>query len=271
MIINNFLSNRKSVREYRKKALFPETLDKIQTIVDNLVEGEGIEHIDLKLYENGDFISQKLEGKAGYGGVMINSPHYIALDLKDREEKTVIEAGYYMEKLVTEIVNLDLGTCWIKLGDVTEELKKETFGNDIDNIDYILAFGMKKRKLSFNKEAYSVKKGVEELVYDREINNFFSVEELENKGLIDIFYHIRFAPSTRNLQPCRFLIKDGKVELLLRYSSWYDSILIDGGIVMYYFEQLAHYAGIDNRWELLEASDRDVEGYTYRSIAEFKL
>lgn len=49
MIINNFLSNRKSVREYRKKALFPETLDKIQTIVDNLVEGEGIEHIVIKL------------------------------------------------------------------------------------------------------------------------------------------------------------------------------------------------------------------------------
>lgn len=202
---------------------------------------------------------------------MINSPHYIALNLKDNEEETIIEAGYYMEKLVTEIVNLDLGTCWIQLGDVSEELKKETFGSDIDNIDYILGFGKEKRKNPFNEEAYSIKKGVQELVYDTNIGKLFSVEDLENKGLMDIFYYIRFAPSTKNLQPWRFLIKDNKVELLLRYTSWYDSILIDGGIAMYYFEQLAHYVGIDNKWKFVEAKEVKDNEYTYRSIAEFKL
>lgn len=271
MIIKNFLANRKSIREYRKKPLFPDDLDKIRSIVDNLIEDEDMEHIDLKLYENGKNIFNNLEGKAGYGGVMIKSPHYIALNLKDDEEKTIIEAGYYMEKLVTEIVNLDLGTCWIQLDDVSEELKKETFGNDIDNIDYILAFGKEKRKNPFNEEAYSIKKGVEELVYDADIDKFFSVEDLENKGLMDIFYYIRFAPSTKNLQPWRFLIRDNKVELLLRYTSWYDSILIDAGIVMYYFQQLAHYTGIDNKWEFSQPKEVKLGEYTYRNIAEFKL
>ena len=88
---------------------------------------------------------------------------------------------------------------------------------------------------------------------------------------MDIFYYVRFSPSTKNLQPWRFLIKDSKVSFLLRYKDWYDSILIDAGIAMYYFEQLAHYDGLTSKWELVEAEEVETPDYTYRKIAEFKL
>lgn len=271
MIINNFLTNRKSVRDFRDKAVSSDILEKIRDVVKNLISEEDIGHVGLKLYENGKMISENLEGKAGYGGVMINSPHYIALDLKDTEEDTVIEAGYYMEKLVTEIINLDLGTCWIQLGDVTEELKRQTFGQDIKNINYILAFGKQKRRNPFGEEPFSVKKGVEELVFDVELEEFVTVEDLENRGLMDLFYYVRFAPSTKNLQPWRFLIKDNTVELLLKYDQWYDSILIDAGIVMYYFEELANYNGMHNKWQLIEHDEIVTEEYKYRKIAQYSL
>lgn len=271
MIIGNFLNNRESVREFRDKAANPDTLDKIKEIIKDLVVDEGMEHIGIKLYENGKIISTKLEGKAGYGGVMIDSPHYIAIDLKDREEKTLIETGYYTEELVTKLINLDFGTCWVNVGDVTEDLKKEIFGEDTVGVEYLLAFGREKRRNPFNKRPFSVKKGVEEIVYDTAIDNFFTMEDLESKGLMDIFYYIRFAPSTKNLQPWRFLIKDNKIVLLLIYNEWYDSILIDAGIVMYYFEKLAYYDGLNSKWELVKPEETKIDEYTYRKIAEYKL
>ena len=271
MIIGNFLRSRKSVRDFKDKEASSDILNKIRSIVENLVEDEAIDHIDLKLCENGKEIGTKLEGKAGYGGVMIHSPHYIALDLKDTEDTTQIEAGYYMEKLVTEIINLDFGSCWIQVGNVDEDLKKEVFGSDIGNVDYVLAFGKEKRSNPFNEKPYSVKKGVEEIVYDTEIDKLFTVEDLENKGLMDIFYYVRFAPSTKNLQPWRFLIRENKIDLLLRYDHWYDSILIDAGIVMYYFEQLASYDGMNSKWKLVEPREIKGEQFTYRTVAEFKL
>ena len=271
MIIKNFLTNRRSVREFANRPLNPDTLDEIREILDGLVVNEGEGHINLNLYENGKNISSKLAGKAGYGGVMINSPHYIALNLKDREEETLIEAGYYLEKLVTEMVNLNLGTCWIQVGSVSDELKKEVFGESIDYVDYILAFGKEKRRNPFNEKPYSVKKSVEEIVYDTSIDKYFTVEDLENKGLMDIFYYARFAPSTKNLQPCKFLIKDNRVELLIEYNEWYDSILIDAGIMMYYFEKLANYQGMSNKWELVSSETIETADRKYRKVAEYKL
>lgn len=271
MNINNFLSNRKSVREFREKSLNSDMLDKVRDILENMLSGDEKSYIDLLLYENGKMISENLQGKAGYGGVMINSPQYIAVKLRDREEKTVIEAGYYMQKLVTEIIKLDLGTCWITVNYVADDVKEKTFGENSKNIEYLLAIGKEKRRNPFEKKAFSVKKGVEELVYDGEIEELFDVEELESKGLMDIFFYVRFAPSTRNLQPWRFLIKDNTIELILKYEKWYESILIDAGIAMYYFEQLANYEGIKSKWELIDPLEVNKDQYTYRTIAQYKL
>lgn len=271
MIIGNFLRSRESVRDFRDKPANPDVLDKIRDIIKELSKDEGMKYIEPRLYENGKSISSNLEGKAGYGGVMINSPHYIAVDIKNDDNDTMIRAGYYMEKLATEIINLDFGTCWIQLGNVSDDLKKKTFGGDIKHLDYLLAFGREKRKSPFVEKSFSIKRGVEELVYDTQINRFFTIEDLENKGLMDIFYYVRFAPSTKNLQPCRFLVKDDRIELLLRYREWYDSIFIDAGIVMYYFEQLAKYEGMDGEWELIDYQKEVIDGCTYKTIAKFQL
>lgn len=271
MIIQNFLRNRRSVREFRNRPLNPDVLDQIRDVLNELVVGEDKEEISLNLYENGENISSKLEGKAGYAGVMITSPHYITLNLKNTEDQTFIEAGYYIEKLVTELVDLNLATCWLHIGNASDELKQEIFGEELSNVDYLLAVGEEKRRNPFNEEPYSEKKSVEEIVYDGEIDNSFKIDELENKGLMDIFYYVRFAPSTKNLQPCRFLIKDNKIELLIRYKKWYESILIDAGITMYYFEKLANYQGMDNKWELVDSQEVKTEEDIYRKVAEYKL
>ncbi|MEW8973112.1 MAG: nitroreductase family protein [Tissierellaceae bacterium] len=271
MIISNFLRNRKSVREFKPNEVSYNVLDDITQILNSMVEEEGSGSINFKLYENGKHIHDNLEGKGGYAGVMIDSPHYIALELKDERSSTMISGAYYMEKLITELNEMGLGTCWVSVESVGEDLKKRLFGDFTGKIDYILAFGYEKRQNPFNEEPFSERMGIEEIVFNGKIGKGFTINELESKGLADIFYYVRFAPSTKNLQPWRFLMKENAVELLLAYKKWDDHLLMDAGIVMYYFETLAKYQGIKNRWELVEEDGKKIEDIEYRLVAKYRL
>lgn len=273
MIIGNFLRNRKSVREFKVDKVSYDLLDDIRQSLKFMVNEEGSGNINFKLYENGKNIHTNLEGKGGYAGVMIDSPHYIALELKNNDSNTIIYGAYYMEKLITELNKKGLSTCWVSIKNVGEDLKKRLFGESIYKIDYILAFGYEKRQNPFNTEPFSDRMKVEEIVFDEKIGRGLDISELESKGLADIFYYVRFAPSVRNLQPWRFLLKDNNVELLLAYKEWDDSLLMDAGIIMYYFEILANSQGIKSSWELVESMNDDykVEDINYKLIAKYKL
>lgn len=82
---------------------------------------------------------------------MIESPHYIALDIKNREDKTVLYSGYYMEKLVTKLNELGLDTCWVSVYNVEDERRKAIFGESTGDIDFVLAFGYSKEEIHLFK------------------------------------------------------------------------------------------------------------------------
>src|SRR5690606_6466704 len=103
------------------------------------------------------------------------------------------------------------------------------------------------------EEPYSVKFGIEDFVFDEKLEREVERDKLKTYGLIDLFYYIRFAPSTKNLQPWRFLFRDDTtIELLLAFEDWDRHLLVDAGIIMYYFEELGRYAGINNKWQLID-------------------
>lgn len=273
MIISNFLRNRKSVREFRGKQVSFDILEDIRHDL-RLAENEDTTgSVKFKLYENGNNIFSNLEGKGGYAGVMINSPHYIALIRTNNEESTIIRSGYHMEKIITVLNGKGLNTCWVSIKNIDEDLKKKVFGEYDGEIDYILAFGYEKLKNPFNTEPFSERIGVEEYVFDGEIERKSNIDDLEAKGLMDIFYYLRFAPSTKNLQPWRFLIKGNKIELFLAYRDWDNSLLVDAGIIIYYFETLANAQGINNKWKLIEVPGNDFksEDFNYKLIGEYQL
>ena len=270
MRINNFLVDRRSMRDYRIKGLDPEVLDNIRKLLKELENEFKDGTFEFRLYENGQLIFNGLEGIAGYSGVMIESPHYIALDLKKNDDRTNIYSAYYMEKLVTKLIELDLATCWITVNDVDVNLKKELFGESTNQINFILAFGYPKRNNPFSKTPFSERIGVEEMVYYKEIGQHITLEYLEQIGLADTFYYLRFAPSIKNLQPWRFIVTDDKVHLLIKCDEGNNPSLVDAGIAMYYFEELQALQGTKNNWSLLE-SDFTEGGIKYKYIAEYQL
>ncbi len=270
MNINNFLKSRRSVRDFKNKKVELALLESIDPILEELEKEEATNSINFKLYEYGDHIFQGLDGKAGYSGVMIQSPHYIALELKDTKDHTIIYGAYFMEKLITKLNEMGLDTCWISLTDVDQNTKTDIFGESKGEVNNLLAFGYPKRRNPFSAEPFSERIGVEELVFDGKIPVMGDIDKLEAKGLMDLFYYIRFAPSTKNLQPWRFLLEGESVKLLLKYREGEELLLIDAGIIMYYFETLANMQGIKSKWNFIDGVDKE-EIFNYKYIAEFHL
>lgn len=97
------------------------------------------------------------------------------------------------------------------------------------------------------------------------------MEELENRGLGDIFYYVRFAPSSLNKQPWRFILDGDKLFLLLKYEKDEKPSLVDAGIIMYYYVKLAETIGLHSRWILIPDKVEELGSENYKYVAEISL
>ena len=89
MLMSDFLLTRKSVRTFKNKKLDKRSIEEVEKIITDINTAE--EHTEYKLFLNGDEISERLEGKAGYAGVMIKAPAYIAMQTLVEEPIAYIE------------------------------------------------------------------------------------------------------------------------------------------------------------------------------------
>lgn len=270
MLMSNFLRDRKSTREYKDKDVNKEILEKIMEYGEEIEREIGDKSFKFLLLKNGDKVYDLLKGKGGYAGVMIKSPHYIGLEVLNDSRDNIIKGSYAMEKLITKITKYGLGTCWISIENVDEETKKELCINLEGRMDYILAIGNPVSKNPFIQEPDSCRLSIEDIVFKDEIGKNITADELETRGLSDLFYYIRFAPSSYNNQPWRFILKGNKVVLVLMKDEAKFSF-IDAGIIMYYFENMASAIGITGKWQLLNDEDVKVNGITYNYIGEFNI
>lgn len=267
MIMTDFLAERRTVRDYKDETLNQDVINKIKEAIDTLMSKNDQEGLVLKLYENGSIIYDELQGKAGYGGVMIKAPHYISVETKSDSENDLIMTGYYLEELNSTIATAEIGTAWITMDEVDADTKKRLFGENGEGVNYIMAVGVPQRKKLFQKEVVTPRKSVDELVFKDSFDTPASNEDLENLGLFDLFTSIRYAPSHGNWQPWRFLIKDNHVEIFMVRSDFDARSLVDIGVIMYYFEAMARRLGIERKWELIQGEDKN----GLKPVASFKL
>ena len=248
MLMTNFLQKRKSVRNFKKDTVPRDSLENIKLLMDELDQEEG--EINFSLYENGKIVAEGLRGKAGYSGVMIEAPHYIALDITNDKPLNILKGGYCLEKLNTKIVDLDLDTCWITVDDVDAETKKAIFGENGVGIDYLIAIGYGQKKKLFDPEVTSSRLNVDEIVFADTLGNPISIETLENYGVFDVFSSVRYAPSHKNFQPWRFVLKGSEVHAYMVKSDEDSRSLIDMGVILFYMEEMLKIMGIEKKWTI---------------------
>lgn len=106
-----------------------------------------------------------------------------------------------------------------------------------------------------------------EIVYMYEWGNQATYEELESRGMADIFYYVRNAPSYKNLQPCRLILRDGEAELAIM-SPEDPGSYVDAGIMMYTLEGLTKDMGIPGKWHFVREESNNKE---YRIAAKIEL
>lgn len=270
MLMTNFLKNRRSIREFRRKKVDQDTLIEIISLLGKLEKEKEEYNIKFNFYEDGDNIFEKLSGLGGYAGVMVESPHYIGLEELNNNKSTEIYGAYYMEKLITDLNRLGLDTCWVSIGDLSKDLKKDIFIDLEGQTNYLLAIGYRKPKNPLINEPFSERLGVEEIVYSKNLGEEISPRELEHRGLDDLFYYVRFAPSKGNCQPWRFLLGKDKVTLIIEHEEGQKPNYTDAGIIMYYFEALGRAIGIMGEWELLDGIIESEFG-KYEYIGEISL
>ncbi len=271
--MQNFLRDRRSVREFRNKKASNDMLNEVKEDINNTLREAKDEdvNIGLTLHKKGDEVFESLENIGGYAGVMIESPHYISLQLNDDSEYTEIYGAYYTEKLISRINDIGLEACWITLAHVEADVRVKALGDLGRNTAYILAIGYPPRRNPFIKGTTpSERMGVDELVFQDVIENPIDMDWLDDRSLDDLFYYVRFAPSSRNSQPWRFLLKDNKVKLLMVYGRPEEIALVDAGVMMYYFEQMARSIGINREWKLIDGTCEG-EKANYKYVAEYEI
>lgn len=265
MLMNNFLKSRNSTREFKNKEISEDTKNKLLTILQELNSEVRSKAAELVLEENADGLAEELQGRGGYSGLMIKAPLYIALKTYGDKPIGYIEGAYYLEDFTTRIKELGLSTCWISLKDVTDDLKNVLFSLEDSHVDYLLAVGYPQSD-EVKEHRSDDRIGIDKIVF---IDDFYSeatIEQLEERGMDQLFYYLRFAPSTYNRQPWRFVLKDSEV---LLYIEDYQGIenLIDSGIVMYYFKKLTENLAINTIWEVKP----ELEEKKYSFIAKTKI
>lgn len=255
MDMNNFLRKRKSVRDFVQEDLSKDKISEIKDVLVDVKDAKGADAVEFVLWENSEEIQENLKGVAGYSGVMINAPAYITMSYNNVGPAYVIKGAYAMEALISKLNNAGLETCWVTLFDVAKPAERYLFGEKGDMIDYILAVGYPKAKTPFNPLPTSNRKTVEEFVFLDESFTKPAIEKLKQKSMLDLFYNLRNAPSHFNKQPWYFVLKDAELDLFLINDKDLKYSLTDGGVIMYYFAELAKFMGLEGEWKLVETFD----------------
>jgi len=237
MDTKNLLKFRTSTRDYKDEKLDEAIAKKVYEIVNDEAEKLGRENLAFLLNTDGESVYKALNGVAGYRGVMIKAPAYIALDARNNDPATIVKGAYGVEEIITKLHKLGLGTCWITVSEVDEVVKQNAFNYSEGDINILLAVGYPLDD-ERREHSYIDRGATEDLVFLGDFDTPATDEDLEQRGLNEIFNYAKFAPSANNAQPWRFLIVDDELSLYIEdYKG--DVNLIDAGIMMYYIDELS--------------------------------
>lgn len=294
MSFREFTANILSTRDYKETHLEEKVITDIIAYLRKINAEIGSDKgFSFVVLENGDEVFNDLEGVGGYSGVMIKSPHYIALTISKEDPEIEFYGAYYMQSIVKKLYDMNLSSCWINVRSIPHDKKSKLVKYDVVNMNYLLAFGMADEKAikqktphmtvtneasSYKQDPYGTKvheaapsdkarHSLGEIVYLYEWGRQATYEELESRGMEDIFFYVRNAPSYKNLQPCRLILKDGETELAILHPQDEGSYT-DAGIMMYTLEGLAKDLGIPGKWHFINDESKDKE---YRIIAKIEL
>ncbi|NLY73533.1 MAG: hypothetical protein GX079_07585 [Tissierellia bacterium] len=268
-----FLEKRKSVRNYKNKQLSAEDKRNLLSMLEapNLL-GE-IPGYELVFIEDGPRAAIKLEGFAGYSGVMIEAPHYIAV-FAEKKCINMRKSAYEVEDIVLKMMAMEVGSCWISIKD-SDSAKVAMGWTDKAELIALVALGYPKEENYFSKlfsnlqhplinplkEGYAnlnletkngmpLREETSSFVYLDTWGNSTGYGELVRRGIDKVYHYLKYAPSWGNRQPWKFIIDKDDIILCIHEDEKLGRIneCLDAGIAMYYFKVAMEGHGLRGEW-----------------------
>jgi hypothetical protein len=267
MNYNALIQTRKSVREFSEKPVALTELSAIESYY-RLSCRRLVPELKTSLMLFNGLVQSTLEGTAGYENFLIGGPHYLVL-LSEPGENAVINGGYMMEDIVLKLADMGIGSCWLTFADGEEVKKALNIDND-KTLVAMIAFGYEKKapkRLRFNirnmsnvditaeRQYYSPKKGISEMVFHNEWGNAEGVNDLigfHDDMLWNAFYAATLSPSYLNRQPYGFVLHDKYISLVRQPDTYTDEVSaqLGLGIVLLHFTAvLSDWVG-ELKWDL---------------------
>lgn len=270
------LEKRHSVRAYEQSSLSALVLERVEWLIRDMPELDNSNSIQFSVLHDGEAVYDKLNGVIGYNGIMIKAPHYIMITCEPSDH-AYQAIGYLGEWLALSLAQMDIGTCWLEAGSKSALVKEKLNLAEAGTVAALIAFGEpnEEKKLSriydtntaesfspltamgypyidasVKDETYSNRKSIVEIVDLKTFGNQIELEELSQRGLSEIFWYMRLAPSWGNQQPWKFILDGENIVLTIEKNKDISSEIqrIDAGIGMLYFEVATHDKGFSGKW-----------------------
>ena len=284
MEYKDLIAKIKSIRNYKKEEVDPETIQKLTKYFEDskrLVKDIGIEMILMTR----DEVFDNIKNIAGYNDIMLDAPQYLIF-LSEEKDHFLENTSYAAEDVRLKAFELCVGSCWITIGNgdaVKEKLniksdKKLTaliaigFDDNKNKVVYenVSAYNPSKANVKIVEDNTTERLKISEVVYMNKWGNNADPDDLTNLGLLEAFFYARLAPSTKNRQPWRFIYDNGMVMLVLRKDKDINEYeeKIDMGTVMLYFQLIVDNTLFDLEWKFGKP-DKDYEVPSEYSIVAY--
>jgi len=250
MNITEAVYKRNSVRKYVPFNISQKDFEEVETIVKGLPRLYPEIKMDINIAKEGTKIQEILKGIVlGFGKV--EAPHYLIIT-SEKKDGYLENIGFALEELVLKFVAMGIGSCWLG-----ETIKKELYKNIIEfpeNQEPVLmiAFGYPANNHDISKKEAGEyrRKSIDEIIF----GDYKDIYK-------DIFDMVRVAPSGVNMQPWRFFIVDGGIDLYavkgnLLTKRTYSFRELDAGIALKHFEIGCKEKGIKFRIKNLKLQDK---------------
>lgn len=286
MDYRKLIANTKSTRDFQEKRVSDSIIREVLEYSNNVESLIPQQSISINYISDGEEAYNKLQGIAGYHGIMIKAPQYL-LFLSDNLENHQINVGYFVEDIILKLSEKEIDTCWINIpedGEIVKSVlgitdKKEAaalvaIGYDNNEIKVVnqvsVGDNYSKSNLRVVENNTSTRLNVEEILYLNKWGNNISLDKLIDLGLHDILHYAVMAPSTLNRQPWRFILRDKQLIIAIRNDENVNNELdlLDSGIMMLFIQIMMKESNIQGKWTLSELKDEEIPD-NYRVIGYF--
>lgn len=268
MNIKELIEHSKSTRDFKEKRVPEHLIDEIKNFAIEAKPLFAEQKIHMIYLEDGHKVNEKLDGIAGFHGIMIKAPQYF-LFVSDNQEHDQINVGYYVQNIVLKIQDLGLDSCWLALpvdGQIVKEalsLEIEgepavllAIGYDEDEKKVVNAFkwggNYSKTSMKVVENNVSPRLSMTEVVYFEKWGKTENLDQFIDLGIDEVFRHVVMAPSSFNRQPWRFLLQGNHLYLAIRKDEKANEELdlLDASIVVLYVELLFNEYSMDGTWNI---------------------